>query len=325
MSTAEGDQVTADLTSCASCGAPVFEHERFCEICGTRIGPEPIVEVPTPQSEPMQRVEINLATAAAVSDRGRRRSRNEDAVTLASWDGRTAALVCDGVASTSNAHLASQAAAEMAMHTLEVALHRLPTSMDDWESLFNEVCQVAQEEVAHIRPEPGGLSPSTTLVAVVAQPGLVAVGNVGDSRAYLLAATAEASGSLLTVDDSWAEEMIAEGMVPSVAYAEPEAHTITKWIGADVESVLPTVSVFTIDRPGLLIVCTDGLWDYFEEPSVLAGIVQHAGSDPLTLARTLVEAALAAGGHDNVTVAVIPVGPVTDGMTVSTVSKEGAP
>jgi serine/threonine protein phosphatase PrpC len=322
MSTTGSDQATTPRESCASCGAPVFEHERFCEICGTRIGPEPIVEAVTPPSEPMQRVEVNLATAAAVSDRGRRRSRNEDAVTLASWDDRTAAVVCDGVASTSNAHLASQAAAEMAMHTLEAALHHLPTSTDDWESLFREVCQVAQEEVAHIQPEEGGLSPSTTLVAVVAQPGLIAVGNVGDSRAYLLAGT-EASGSLLTVDDSWAEEMIAEGMVPSVAYAEPEAHTITKWIGADVESVVPTVSVWAIDRPGALIVCTDGLWDYFEQPSALAGIVQQAGSDPLTLARTLVEAALAAGGHDNVTVAVIPVGPVTGVTTASAGSEEG--
>jgi serine/threonine protein phosphatase PrpC len=226
------------------------------------------------------------------------------------------------VASTSNAHLASQAAAEMAMHTLEAALHRLPTSADGWESLFNEVCQVAQEEVAHIRPEDGGLSPSTTLVAVVTQPGSVAVANVGDSRAYLLTES-EADGALLTVDDSWAEEMIAEGMVPSVAYAEPEAHTITKWIGADVESVLPTVSVYKVDRPGTLVVCTDGLWDYFEQPSALAGIVQHAGSDPLALARTLVEAALAAGGHDNVTVAVIPVGPGT-GSTIESAGSEGA-
>jgi serine/threonine protein phosphatase PrpC len=321
MSTVDSGSDTANLASCVSCGAPVFEHERFCEICGTRIGSEPIVEAEASPSAPMQRVEVNLATAAAVSDRGRRRPRNEDAVSLACWDGRTAAVVCDGVASTSNAHLASQAAAEMAMHTLESALHRLPTAMDDWQSLFNEACHVAQEEVAHVQPEGGGLSPSTTLVAVVAQPGLVAVGNVGDSRAYLLAET-QGSGSLLTVDDSWAEEMIAEGMVPSVAYAEPEAHTITKWIGADVESVLPTVSVYDIDRPGTLVVCTDGLWDYFEQPAALAGIVQHAGSNPLALARTLVEAALAAGGHDNVTVAVIPVGPVS-GRTIESAGSEG--
>jgi serine/threonine protein phosphatase PrpC len=176
----------------------------------------------------------------------------------------------------------------------------------------------------HVRPEEGGLSPSTTLVAVVAQPGIVAVANVGDSRVYLLEDEAGESGSLLTVDDSWAEEMIAEGTVPSVAYAEPEAHTITKWIGADAESVLPTVRVWPIDRPGRLIVCTDGLWDYFEQPSALAGIVQRAGSDPLAVARTLVEAALAAGGHDNVTVAVIPVGPVA-GLTEAAGSKETAP
>jgi serine/threonine protein phosphatase PrpC len=324
MSTAETDRVAAHSAPCVSCGAPVFEHERFCELCGTRIGPEPMVEAEPAPGEPMQRVEINLGTAAAVSDRGRRRSRNEDAVTVATWDDRTAAVVCDGVASTSNAHLASQAAAEMGMHTLEAALRRPPASADGWQALFDEVCQVAQEEVAHVRPEEGGLSPSTTLVAVVAQPGIVAVANVGDSRVYLLEDEAGESGSLLTVDDSWAEEMIAEGTVPSVAYAEPEAHTITKWIGADAESVLPTVRVWPIDRPGRLIVCTDGLWDYFEQPSALAGIVQRAGSDPLAVARTLVEAALAAGGHDNVTVAVIPVGPVA-GLTEAAGSKETAP
>jgi serine/threonine protein phosphatase PrpC len=61
-----------------------------------------------------------------------------------------------------------------------------------------------------------------------------------------------------------------------------------------------------VSEPVLLVVCSDGLWNYFEGPDDLGALVPE-GSTPLEVARCLTEAALAAGGRDNITVAVIPI------------------
>ena len=114
----------------------------------------------------------------------------------------------------------------------------------------------------------------------------------------------------LTVDDSWALEHIAEGTPPEEAYAHPEANTITRWIGGETDSWAPRLCVFEVDEPGLLVLCTDGLWNHFEDPVVLADLVPTGMPSPMEVARALADAALEAGGRDNITVAVIPLSPM---------------
>jgi hypothetical protein len=62
----------------------------------------------------------------------------------------------------------------------------------------------------------------------------------------------------------------------------------------------------TAPGPGILLVCSDGLWNYYEAPETLRELVAAGppGETALETARRLVDAALAAGGHDNITVAV---------------------
>jgi serine/threonine protein phosphatase PrpC len=62
-------------------------------------------------------------------------------------------------------------------------------------------------------------------------------------------------------------------------------------------------------RPGVLVLCSDGLWNYFSRPEQLADLLAAAEDGALDGARRLVRAALDAGGGDNVAVAVVPVGP----------------
>jgi serine/threonine protein phosphatase PrpC len=132
------------------------------------------------------------------------------------------------------------------------------------------------------------------------------VGNVGDSRAYWL--TRAGGGKTLSVDDSLAQENIAEGVPPEVAFADPDAHTITRWIGGDADSVEPRLATFEVTEPGVLVLCTDGLWNYFEDPDRLHRILDGCGNAAMEMASRLVDAALAAGGQDNVTVVVVPIG-----------------
>ena len=62
----------------------------------------------------------------------------------------------------------------------------------------------------------------------------------------------------------------------------------------------------TAAGPGSLVMCTDGLWNYLPHAAEIAPFC--ANDDSTTTARALVDHALGAGGHDNVTVAVIRIG-----------------
>ncbi|MCZ9339475.1 serine/threonine-protein phosphatase, partial [Streptomyces sp. TRM76130] len=65
----------------------------------------------------------------------------------------------------------------------------------------------------------------------------------------------------LTEDDSWAAQMVAAGlMTEAEAYADERAHAITGWLGADAYELEPHTASYKPDRPGVVVVCTDGLW-----------------------------------------------------------------
>lgn len=177
--------------------------------------------------------------------------------------------------------------------------------------------EAAQQAVAAVSPdEPGGYSqpPATTLVAAVITADGIVTANVGDSRAYWIDATAGEACRQLSRDDSLAGEAIAAGMSPAEAYAGNDAHVITRWLGADAPEVSPHTRVTRLAGPGIVVVCSDGLWNYFEAPGLLASLLVpgQPGQDHEPLlgsARRLVEAALTAGGHDNITVALCAIGP----------------
>ena len=98
------------------------------------------------------------------------------------------------------------------------------------------------------------------MVAALTAPGAVVVGNIGDSRAYLLSQSVGASRTL-TVDDSWAQDRMAEGMASDLAYSHPDADIITRWLGGDADSSTPRVTAVEVSEPVLLVVCSDGFWN----------------------------------------------------------------
>lgn len=302
----------ADVGACRRCESPVFHDELYCEACGLKVShdPEPSAGLPAPM--PAERDTTDLGAMAGITDRGRRRLRNEDAFAIAAADHRFIAAVCDGVASTANPDQASREAAAAALSVLEPLLGRTEWATSDLDGLLGHAFEEAQQAVMRVpddEPDGNDLSPSTTMVVGVVADGRLTVANIGDSRAYLLG-DSPAAARLLTVDDSWAQESIAEGIAPEVAYAHPEAHTITRWVGADADSVVPTVVTLDATEPGLLVLCSDGLWNYFEDPFKLGSLVPDwASCSPVSVARRLTDAALTAGGNDNVTVVVMPIEP----------------
>ncbi|MFC6061806.1 protein phosphatase 2C domain-containing protein [Streptomyces ochraceiscleroticus] len=291
--------------TCVACRTGTVDQDGYCEHCG--------------HAQPRERdhFERELERVAAVSDRGHRHHRNEDFFTVAHTalsDGSPAvlAVVCDGVSSATRPDEASQAAAETAAESLLAAL---PREAHPQQAMHDAILAAAKsvdalaEEPEHPRdPYRQQNAPACTLVAAVAAAGVLTVGWVGDSRAYWIPDDRTAPGARLTEDDSWAAQMVANNLMSEAeAYSDERAHAITGWLGADAYELQPHTAAFRPDRPGVVVVCTDGLWNYTEAAAELAALLPpDAGERPLHSARTLVRHALDSGGHDNVTVAVVP-------------------
>ncbi|MFE6762109.1 PP2C family protein-serine/threonine phosphatase [Streptomyces sp. NPDC057689] len=290
---------------CVACRAGRVDGDGYCENCG--------------HAQPRERdhMEQELGAVAAVSDRGLRHHRNEDSFavsTTALPDGSAAvvAIVCDGVSSASRPDEASAAAASTANECL---LESLPRGTHPQQAM-HEAIVAASESVNQLAQQPGQErdqhrhqnAPACTLVGAVVANGLLVVGWIGDSRVYWVPEDRSAAPARLTEDDSWAAQMVATGLMNEAeAYADERAHAITGWLGADAYELEPHTASFKPDRPGLVVVCTDGLWNYAESAAEMAAAVpEDAYRRPLHGAQVLVGHALDGGGHDNVTVALLP-------------------
>jgi len=150
-------------------------------------------------------------------------------------------------------------------------------------------------------------APAATYVSAVVSDEVITVCWLGDSRAYWLTAD-PADSARLTRDDSLAEEIVAAGLASvDEAMASPQAHVITRWLGADLPEPQPHIAQFAPPGPGVLLVCSDGLWNYRPEAADLAALALPAASaDPLAAAAGMVKFAVESGGIDNVTVVLIP-------------------
>ncbi|MGW2044424.1 PP2C family serine/threonine-protein phosphatase [Streptomyces sp. NPDC001858] len=290
---------------CVACRAGRVDDDGYCENCG--------------HAQPRERdhMELESGPLAAVSDRGLRHHRNEDAFGLgctALPDGSPAlvAIVCDGVSSATRPDDASLAASKTASASLLAALpqgtHPQAAMHEAIVAASHAVNALAAEPATAREHAPHQNAPACTLVGAVVTPGLLVVGWVGDSRAYWVPADRSSPPARLTEDDSWAAQMVAAGLMNEAeAYADERAHAITGWLGADAYELEPHTASFKPDRPGVVVVCTDGLWNYAEAAEEMAEVVPpDAAVRPLHSARVLVGHALDGGGHDNVTVAVVP-------------------
>lgn len=299
--------VPAGGTVCVACRSGRVDTDGYCENCG--------------HAQPRERdhMERELGAVAAVSDRGLRHHRNEDAfavsgTALPGGSPAVVAIVCDGVSSASRPDEASAAAAAAADASL---LESLPRGTHPQQAM-HEAILAASEAVNALAQGPGRATehdqhrhqnaPACTLVGAVVAGDLLVVGWVGDSRVYWVPQDRAHPPARLTEDDSWAAQMVATGLMSEAeAYADERAHAITGWLGADAYELEPHTASFKPDRPGLVVVCTDGLWNYAEAAAEMAAAVPpDAYERPLHGAQVLVGHALDGGGHDNVTVALLP-------------------
>jgi serine/threonine protein phosphatase PrpC len=287
---------------CSDCGNATFA-DGYCTACGHR------------RAEP-DRDEARVGPVVLITDRGLHHPRNEDAAAAGTVDpdvaGRstaTAAVVCDGVSTSGEPQAASVAASKKGV---EAMLAALAVSGDPRKAVLAGLADAAKAAVDAATGLDSANAPSCTYtgatVVTNAEGVQITVGNVGDSRAYWLPEPPELPQQL-TVDDSVAQELMTAGASADSEVVLRGAHTITRWLGADAEPIPwseSSVRTITAVGPGSLLLCSDGLWNYLPDAADIAGFC--SGTDPESAVRALTEHALGAGGQDNITVVLIPIG-----------------
>jgi serine/threonine protein phosphatase PrpC len=270
------------------------DAEGYCQMCGVRSVPA--------QPGPGNHVEMAVdARLAFVSDIGRKHRSNEDTGAVARGsDGSVVLVVADGVSTSLNSASASQAAVEAALGVL--SSWPQAGALTDAAHAAVEAANQAVLALPIVAGDTDG--PETTIVVALCRGGRLAIGWVGDSRAYLVSPD---TGDALTVDDSWVEQIVRSGeMSLEQAESDKRAHYVTQVLGMRDQPL--DVHVLERELPGnsVLLLCSDGLWNYFERAGEVAEAVrQREASEALALCRELVDMANARGGHDNVTVAVL--------------------
>src|SRR5262249_15300924 len=174
------------------------------------------------------------------------------------------------------------------------------------EDAVPEPVQAANQRVyrrAVEDPTAAGMGTTVTVALFDADSGTIAVGHVGDSRAYRIR---EGRLEQLTADHSLVAELVRTGrLTPEQAADHPHRSVITRALGTDASV---DVDTFTMEAaPGdLYLLCSDGLTTMVGDDEILA-LADGAGRDPAAVARELVDAANRAGGEDNITVVVFEV------------------
>ena len=244
-------------------------------------------------------MDVPQVTAHGLSDVGRVRSGNEDALLI----GRTVFAVADGM----GGHRGGEVASAAALDPLRALDGRSFPSADAAMLTLTEAVAAANTTVAqrsHEESELAGMGTTLTGVLVVGRDALLV--HVGDSRAYLLR-----DGRLrqLTEDHTLVQALIDQGRITREDVAtHPHRSVITRAIGVagDVEIDSQRLTLHDGDR---LLLCSDGLSGVVDDDTIATVLRQH-GSEGI--AERLIELANTAGGPDNITVLVITVDGGTD-------------
>lgn len=286
---AAAPEVAAVAAAAAPCACTHFDTEGYCEACGKKreIRPEPLL------------IEVS-SRLASVSDIGMKHHVNQDAALVSLLpSGDYLLTIADGVSTAENSEVASATAARVVLEYMS------KTALDNPGPALTAAVQAADNAVRAMPYEAMSslAEPQATIVTALVRGQQVWISWVGDSRAYELGTQNRA----LTVDDSWYEMAVAQGMSKEEAQADRRAHAITQCLGMRDSEPEIHLTQTTLDAKSSLVLCTDGLWNYFEEPSALAGIISYGdkADSAMTVARRFVDSANRAGGRDNISVGIL--------------------
>ena len=236
-------------------------------------------------------------TCAGKTDVGIVRSGNEDNYLM--LPDRGVFIVADGM----GGHAAGEVASEMAVRIIARELEDLASlSEKDAASRMRQAMQEANGAIFQrtlTEHDKRGMGTTATALSFLAG-GRYLIGQVGDSRAYLLR-----DGGLhqLTKDHSYVQEQVDAGYLsPEEARTHPYSNVITRCVGANAE-VAPDTYVGVVRVGDVLLLASDGLTGMIDDPELHT--LMTSSGEPDALVEALVNEANRRGGLDNITVIVV--------------------
>jgi len=232
-----------------------------------------------------------------LTDPGRVRSENEDAVGHWPHDDGLVFAVADGL----GGHAAGEVASTLALEVLAREMERAPGSWPVAKRLHRAVREANLElyNKAIAVPELRGMGTTITATAIVGS-SLVAA-HVGDCRLFLVR---EGVGKQLTKDHTWVWEQVQYGRLsPEQARVHPKRHNITRCLGRELLTAIDMLS-FDLLPGDVLAQMSDGVHAALPEAEIVELLKTHP---PEPACQALVRRSLEAGGADNLSVQVAAV------------------
>jgi serine/threonine protein phosphatase PrpC len=238
-----------------------------------------------------------------VTDVGVVREHNEDAAYMEPANGFF--IVADGMGGHAAGEVASAMAVDTVRKTLEAArpkidsFKRAPTDAGrrDLVQLLQSAVLSAHQAVfqrGQLEADKAGMGTTLDVVLIAGPEAFVA--HVGDSRTYLVR---DGRSSQITTDHTVAEVLVIEGKLTiEEAQVSPLRTILVNAIGVSADVGVEMAHV-TLKRGDRMLLCSDGLHDYFPaEEEIAQKLSADAPGDAL---KDMVELAKTRGGHDNIT------------------------
>jgi protein phosphatase len=253
-------------------------------------------------------------TCAARTDVGVVRSGNEDNYLMLS--DRGVFIVADGM----GGHAAGEVASEMAVRiaSREIGSTRGLSEPQVGERIRGAI-RVANDAIfERTISEHDKRGMGTTATVLVLMRGRYLIGQVGDSRAYLLR---DGVFSQLTKDHSYVQEQVDAGLLtPEQARVHPYSNVITRCVGASVD-VVPDLYFGALKTGDIVLLASDGLTGMLEDEHLMKILTSEG--DPQSWVDRMITEANRRGGLDNITAIVIRIDAV-DQPTGETPAVSGA-
>ncbi len=234
---------------------------------------------------------------AQATDTGLVRSSNEDGLRVAPEIGLFA--VADGM----GGHQAGEVASKMALELLEYELgRRLDKGENPGQALVDSIKSAGRSIYERSLQVPHLAGMGTTITACLKRGFDFYIGQVGDSRAYLLR---DGGINQLTEDHSLVQELVKMGGITAEeAFSHPRRNVLTRAMGIGLSLEVDLFHILV--TPGdLVLVCTDGLTRHLLSWELLLAI--SAAPDLDEAVKSLLGQALGRGGEDNITLILLEV------------------
>jgi PPM family protein phosphatase len=207
-------------------------------------------------------------------------------------------IVADGM----GGHAAGEVASEMAVRITSTQIGSVRGLNDDEASERIRAAIRAANDAIFERTlsEHDKRGMGTTATVLVLMPQRYLIGQVGDSRAYLLR---DGAFTQLTKDHSYVQEQVDAGLLtPEQARVHPYSNVITRCVGASVD-VVPDLYFGSLNTGDVVLLASDGLTGMLEDEQ-LVKILKSEG-DPQTWVDRMITEANRRGGLDNITAIVV--------------------